>query len=433
METGGARCGGERWLRRLLDAAEDELRYGENPHQWGVLARAEAASDSPAPASFRARSCRTTTSEMPPARGVWCGTCRAAGRRGDQARQPVRGRSRRLHGRGLSQGPGHRSGVGLRRRDRRQPRGGRGIRRGGGRAVCRGGDRARRSTMRPARSLPKKKNLRVLEAAPASTGELVVRDVDGGFLIQAADAGWDGEERELATERAPAERESKALELAWRVVKHVGSNAIVVGAEDRILGIGAGQMSRVDAAKIAVAKAGGDRPRAGRQRCGLGRVLSVSRRGRGAARSRCARRDPARRLDPGQGRDRGLRPARRGHGADRAAALPALRERTCVSGRAPHAPQWTVPLQHPDPMAGGTPAPQKGVFPKAFNECHAPPHAVRIRVRFPDTAIDGASAAHRSDGRRDACPTKGQSSESTQRTARSAAPGPPAPVSRVLS
>lgn len=45
------------------------------------------------------------------------------------------------------------------------------------------------------------------------------------------------------------------MELAWRVVKHVGSNAIVVGKEDRILGIGAGQMSRVDAAKIAVTKA----------------------------------------------------------------------------------------------------------------------------------------------------------------------------------
>ena len=55
--------------------------------------------------------------------------------------------------------------------------------------------------------------------------------------------------------REPSSAENKALELAWRVVKHVGSNAIVVGAEDRILGIGAGQMSRVDAAKIAVAKA----------------------------------------------------------------------------------------------------------------------------------------------------------------------------------
>ena len=56
-------------------------------------------------------------------------------------------------------------------------------------------------------------------------------------------------------EAAPAAKTGTAMELAWRVVKHVGSNAIVVGAADRILGIGAGQMSRVDAAKIAVAQA----------------------------------------------------------------------------------------------------------------------------------------------------------------------------------
>ncbi len=100
-----------------------------------------------------------------------------------------------------------------------------------------------------------KKNLRVLQSESAADGALVVRDVDGGYLIQASDSGWDGEGRELATERRPEDSQSRALELAWRVVKHVGSNAIVVGAEDRIVGIGAGQMSRVDAAKIAVAKA----------------------------------------------------------------------------------------------------------------------------------------------------------------------------------
>jgi phosphoribosylaminoimidazolecarboxamide formyltransferase/IMP cyclohydrolase len=101
----------------------------------------------------------------------------------------------------------------------------------------------------------RKKNLRVLEAQPAAGSGLVVRDVDGGFLIQESDTGWDGEEREIATERTPSEDELRALDLAWRVVKHVGSNAIVVGVEDRIIGIGAGQMSRVDAAKISVAKA----------------------------------------------------------------------------------------------------------------------------------------------------------------------------------
>jgi len=100
-----------------------------------------------------------------------------------------------------------------------------------------------------------KKNLRVLQASPAAETGTVIRDIDGGFIIQDRDTGWDGENRDVASSRAPSDDESTALELAWRVVKHVGSNAIVVGGPDRILGIGAGQMSRVDAAKIAVAKA----------------------------------------------------------------------------------------------------------------------------------------------------------------------------------
>lgn len=101
----------------------------------------------------------------------------------------------------------------------------------------------------------RKKNLRVLVAEPADPTETVIRNADGGFLLQTPDHGWDGEDRETVTERSPDVIQKRALELAWRVVKHVGSNAIVVGAQDRILGIGAGQMSRVDAAKIAVAKA----------------------------------------------------------------------------------------------------------------------------------------------------------------------------------
>lgn len=101
----------------------------------------------------------------------------------------------------------------------------------------------------------RKKNLRVLSADPATSESVVVRDIDGGFVIQEADSGWDDETWEVATGRRPTPEENSALELAWRVVKHVGSNAIVVGTADRILGIGAGQMSRVDAAKIAVSKA----------------------------------------------------------------------------------------------------------------------------------------------------------------------------------
>jgi phosphoribosylaminoimidazolecarboxamide formyltransferase/IMP cyclohydrolase len=58
------------------------------------------------------------------------------------------------------------------------------------------------------------------------------------------------------TQRQPTETERSALRFGWRVVKHVKSNAIVYAAHDRTLGIGAGQMSRVDSSKIAVWKAG---------------------------------------------------------------------------------------------------------------------------------------------------------------------------------
>jgi len=101
----------------------------------------------------------------------------------------------------------------------------------------------------------RKKNLRVIEAEPADPSELVIRTIDGGYVIQTADCGWEGEEREVVTSTRPTDEQMQGLELAWRVVKHVSSNAIVIGANDRMLGIGAGQMSRVDAAKIAVAKA----------------------------------------------------------------------------------------------------------------------------------------------------------------------------------
>jgi phosphoribosylaminoimidazolecarboxamide formyltransferase/IMP cyclohydrolase len=101
----------------------------------------------------------------------------------------------------------------------------------------------------------RKRNLRVLEAAPAIAGGRTIRSIDGGWLVQDADAGWDDEKREVVTDSEPSEEELAALELAWRVCKHVGSNAIVVGNQRAILGVGAGQMSRVDAARIAVDKA----------------------------------------------------------------------------------------------------------------------------------------------------------------------------------
>ena len=103
--------------------------------------------------------------------------------------------------------------------------------------------------------LAKKKNLRVLAAQPAVRGGRMIRSIDGGWLVQDVDAGWEDEDRRVVTETAPDPEQLGALELSWRVCKHVSSNAIVVGCERTILGVGAGQMSRVDAARIAVDKA----------------------------------------------------------------------------------------------------------------------------------------------------------------------------------
>ncbi|MEP7071413.1 MAG: bifunctional phosphoribosylaminoimidazolecarboxamide formyltransferase/IMP cyclohydrolase [Verrucomicrobiota bacterium] len=105
--------------------------------------------------------------------------------------------------------------------------------------------------------LQKKKNLRLLRLLSAGDETQTKRDlrtVCGGLLVQDPDDG--GKEAEnIVTRRAPTAQEWEALRFAWRVVKHVKSNAIVYAGRDRTLGIGAGQMSRVDSSRIAVWKA----------------------------------------------------------------------------------------------------------------------------------------------------------------------------------
>ena len=107
--------------------------------------------------------------------------------------------------------------------------------------------------------LQKKKNLRLiqlktppLEARPTSD----VRSVCGGVLVQDADAAQEtSSEYRTVTKRRPTKAELNAMLFGWRVVKHVKSNAIVYAKAERTLGIGAGQMSRVDASRIAIRKA----------------------------------------------------------------------------------------------------------------------------------------------------------------------------------
>ncbi|MFL6589252.1 MAG: bifunctional phosphoribosylaminoimidazolecarboxamide formyltransferase/IMP cyclohydrolase [Chthoniobacterales bacterium] len=105
----------------------------------------------------------------------------------------------------------------------------------------------------------KKKNLRLIRMLkPPKTNKPIqdMRSVVGGVLVQDRDAAQLVDlEAKVVTKRKPAEAEIKAMTFGWRVVKHVKSNAIVYASADRTLGVGAGQMSRVDASRIAVWKA----------------------------------------------------------------------------------------------------------------------------------------------------------------------------------
>ncbi|MGH7992108.1 MAG: bifunctional phosphoribosylaminoimidazolecarboxamide formyltransferase/IMP cyclohydrolase [Limisphaerales bacterium] len=108
--------------------------------------------------------------------------------------------------------------------------------------------------------LQKKKNLRLLKLlrSPLDAQSEDVRSVGAGsFLLQERDfKKTAAADLKIVTRRQPSEVELGAMLFGWRVVKHVKSNAIVYVAADRTLGIGAGQMSRVDASRIAVWKAG---------------------------------------------------------------------------------------------------------------------------------------------------------------------------------
>ena len=103
--------------------------------------------------------------------------------------------------------------------------------------------------------LSAKKNLRLIRVGPY-TDRLVVKSIAGGFLAQTADtAKLDRATAVVKSKRAPTEDEWSALEFAWKVAKHVKSNAIVYARRGLTVGIGAGQMSRVDSVKLGAMKA----------------------------------------------------------------------------------------------------------------------------------------------------------------------------------
>ena len=107
-------------------------------------------------------------------------------------------------------------------------------------------------------ALARRERMRVLDvAAPSRGAQLDVRSVDGGLLVQTADSvSVDRAAMRVATRRAPSEAEWADLLVAVRVSRHVKSNAIVLVRDGMAVGVGAGQMSRVEAAELAVARAG---------------------------------------------------------------------------------------------------------------------------------------------------------------------------------
>jgi phosphoribosylaminoimidazolecarboxamide formyltransferase/IMP cyclohydrolase len=104
-----------------------------------------------------------------------------------------------------------------------------------------------------------KKNLRLLELPPGGLEperELQLKRILGGMLVQQPDLGEIREsELRTVTKRAPTSAEVQTMLFAWKVCKHVKSNAIVFAKDGATLGVGAGQMSRVDSVKLAVMKA----------------------------------------------------------------------------------------------------------------------------------------------------------------------------------
>ncbi|MEL6583249.1 MAG: bifunctional phosphoribosylaminoimidazolecarboxamide formyltransferase/IMP cyclohydrolase [Pseudomonadota bacterium] len=104
-----------------------------------------------------------------------------------------------------------------------------------------------------------KKNLRLLTTGALPdprTGGRVWRQVSGGYLVQDKDTGQiTADDIKIVTKRAPTEAEIKDLLFAWKVAKHVKSNAIVYAKDGATVGVGAGQMSRVDSTRIAARKA----------------------------------------------------------------------------------------------------------------------------------------------------------------------------------
>ena len=104
--------------------------------------------------------------------------------------------------------------------------------------------------------LTEKKNVRILRAEPSESSGYDIRSVGGGFLVQSSDPRDPLDAAKVVTKAQPTDEQWRDLRFAWTVAKHVKSNAIVLAKEGIAVGVGAGQMSRVESTELAARRAG---------------------------------------------------------------------------------------------------------------------------------------------------------------------------------
>ena len=246
----------------------ETLRYGENPHQAAALyrrprhARRARARSPRARDRSRASRSATTTSSMRPPRRLSRATCAAPPARSSST--PIRAAPR--SGRpaiGVAGGAGRRPGERVRRRRRADRHRRRRARRAAGGDLPRGRRRARLRSRCARQILAGQAATCALLADPSwpplscrSVGRAAQRRRRPAGRHRPTSAPDDPANWKTVTSREPTAAELADLDLAWRICRHVKSNAIVLVRDGALVGTGAGQMSRVDSARLAVDKAG---------------------------------------------------------------------------------------------------------------------------------------------------------------------------------
>ena len=231
-----------------------DLRYGENPHQ---SPRSTARAGAGIAGARQLHGKELSYNNLVDLDAAWQLACEFDRPAAAIIKHtnPVRLRRAGDARRGLPQSLRRRSGLGLRRRDRPQPAGGRRDRARDRQDFRRSHRRAGLLAGSAGRAATPRRTCACMRVAPGAD-RLVVKSISGGYLAQTADdAKLDRATAVVKTKRAPTEEEWAALEFGWKVAKHVKSNAIVYARAGQMVGVGAGQMSRVDSVKLGAMKA----------------------------------------------------------------------------------------------------------------------------------------------------------------------------------